>query len=171
MDNDIKERTLTINKVFNAPIELVWNVWSTPEHIAKWWAPKGMGWESWSNPKKNAHWWAPKGMELEIVELNFHEGGRWKYLMKMQDGRVLIAEGKYKEIVQLEKIITSADFKPMSEGLEIQIFFEPEFNKTRFSFNAVHPTAEYCKEQKERGFYDGWGSVFDGLANYLTILK
>jgi uncharacterized protein YndB with AHSA1/START domain len=40
--NDAKNRTLTIKKVFNAPIKLVWEECNNYEHVVQWWAPKGM---------------------------------------------------------------------------------------------------------------------------------
>ena len=41
--NDLAKRILTIKKTFNAPVELVWEAWTQPEHLVKWWAPRGMG--------------------------------------------------------------------------------------------------------------------------------
>jgi len=41
MENDIKDRELLITRVLNAPIDLVWEAWTKPEHIAKWWGPNG----------------------------------------------------------------------------------------------------------------------------------
>ena len=56
---------------------------------------------------------------------------------------------------------------PMTEGVEIQALFEENGDKTNFTFNCVHPTEEYCKQQEKMGFYNGWGSVFDRLNEYL----
>ena len=42
MMNDLNNRTLTIERTFNAPLKVVWEAWSQPEHIAQWWGPKGM---------------------------------------------------------------------------------------------------------------------------------
>lgn len=142
-----KDRTLTLEKTFQAPIELVWEAWTQPEHIAKW--------------------WAPKGMELNIVEHDFRVGGKWKFSMEMPDGKEFITEGIYSEIVEFERIISSADFKPMTEGVEIQALFEKDGDKTNFTFNVVHPTEEYCKQQEKMGFYNGWASVFNNLEEYL----
>ena len=97
---DISKRTVTINRTFNASIELVWEAWTQPEHIAKW--------------------WSPKGMETKIIEHDFTVGGKWKYAMPMPNGQEFIAEGTYTEIIKLAKIISLADFKPMTEGVEIQ---------------------------------------------------
>lgn len=148
--NDASNRTLTIERTLNAPIKLVWDAWTKSEHIAKW--------------------WAPKGMELKVVVHEFKEGGSWKYTMTMPDGNEFITEGIYSEIVEMEKIISSADFKPMTEGVEIQALFKEDGDKTRFTFNVVHPTEEYCKQQEEMGFMNGWGSVFNGLEDFLTTI-
>jgi uncharacterized protein YndB with AHSA1/START domain len=87
-ENDLGKRTLTLKKTFDAPIELVWEAWTDPKHIAGWWGPKGMA--------------------VRIVQHNFKVGGNWKYVMAMPDGSEFIGEGVYSEIVKLEKIVTSA---------------------------------------------------------------
>ncbi len=145
--NEADNRTLTLKRTFNVPLKLVWEAWTQPEHIAQW--------------------WGPKGMETRVIEHDFSVGGNWKYAMTMPDGSEFIADGVYTEIVEFEKIISSANFKPMTEGVEIQALFEEAGDKTNFIFNVVHPTEEYCKQQEEMGFYNGWGSVFDRLAEYL----
>jgi len=145
--SDLTNRTLTIKKILPAPVKLVWETWSQPDHIAKW--------------------WGPPGMEVKIIEHNFGVGGKWKYSMTMPDGNEFITEGVYSEIVEMEKIISSADFKPMTEGVEIQALFEEDGDQTLFTFNVVHPTEEYCKQQEKMGFYNGWGSVFNRLAELL----
>ncbi len=148
--NDASNRTVTLKRTFNAPIELVWEAWTQPNHIVEW--------------------WGPKGMNAKVIEHNFKVGGKWKYTMQMPDGNAFISEGMYFEIVEFEKIISSADFKPMTEGVEIQAFFEKNGDKTNFTFNIVHDTEEYCKQQEEMGILNGWGSVFDRLTEHLGIL-
>lgn len=143
-------RTLTIERTLDAPIALVWEAWTQPEHIAKW--------------------WGPPHMDVKIIEHNFEVGGQWKYSMTMPDGMEFVTEGVYSLIVEPEKIHSSADFKPMTEGVEIQALFKEEGDKTHFTFNVVHPTAEYCKQQEEMGFYNGWGSVFNNLEEHLSAL-
>jgi len=148
--NEAANRTLTIEKTLNAPIKLVWEAWAQPEHIACW--------------------WGPKGMEVKIVEHDFKVGGLWKYAMLMPNGNEFISEGKYSAIAELEKIISSASFKPMTIGVEIQALFQEHGDKTNFTFNCVHPTEEYCKQQEKMGFYNGWSSAFNRLENYVNAL-
>ncbi|WP_299241209.1 SRPBCC domain-containing protein [uncultured Aquimarina sp.] len=147
--SNLNDRTLSLKRTFNTPIKLVWEAWSQSEHIAQW--------------------WGPKGMETKIIEHNFSEGGIWKYVMIMPDGNEFIADGIYKEIVPFQKIISSANFKPMTEGVEIQALFEEDGDKTNFTFNVVHATEEYCQQQEKMGFMNGWGSVFDRLGSFVDI--
>ena len=58
----------------------------------------------------------------------------------------------------------------MTEGVEIQAFFEKNGDQTNFTFNIVHDTEEYCKQQEEMGILNGWGSVFDRLMEHLGVL-
>ena len=141
--NTAKNRTLTLQRIFNAPIQLVWEAWAQPGHIALW--------------------WGPKGVEVKVIEHDFRVGGRWKYVMLMPDGGEFTSEGVYSEIIELEKIVSSANFRPMTEGVEIQAIFENAGSKTNFTFHCIHPTEEYCQQQEKMGFYNGWGSVFDRL--------
>ena len=146
-NDELSGRTLTIEKTLDAPIDLVWEAWTDPEHVA--------------------NWWAPNGMSMEVVVYDFRVGGSWKYAMPMPDGNQFISEGTFKEIVEKKKIVTSADFKPMTEDVEMHILFEADGDKTHLTFSVVHETVEYCKQQEEMGFYNGWGSALDRLASLL----
>ncbi len=146
--DDLKKRTLTIEKTFNAPVNIVWEAWTQPEHIVKW--------------------WAPNGMPIEVVEHDFSIGGSWKYIMPMPDGNTFTSEGTYTEIVEKKKIVTSADFKPMTANVEMHILFEADGDRTKFTFHVIHPTEAYCKQQEEMGFYNGWGSAFERLETHVT---
>ncbi|MEO8172325.1 MAG: SRPBCC domain-containing protein [Sediminibacterium sp.] len=146
--NDLKNRTLSVNKVFDAPVGLVWAAWTNPEHLIQW--------------------WAPAGMEIKLVEHDFRVGGKWKYSMPMPDGTEFISEGTYLEIIEFKKIVTTADFKPMTEGVELQVLFEADGAKTNFAFSVVHTTEEYCKAQEKMGFYNGWVSAFERLENMVN---
>ena len=144
----IANRTLTIERTFKAPIELVWEAWTSPQHICQW--------------------WGPKGMETRVETHELVVGGKWKYVMQMPDGSDFIAEGQYQEINAPNRLVTSADFKPMTEGVILEVNFETQDSGTKFTFNAIHPSEEYAKQQEAMGFYNGWGSTFDRLEEMLA---
>ncbi len=146
--NDAANRTLTIRKVFNAPVKLVWNAWTDSDQIMQW--------------------WAPKGMKIKIEKHEFKVGGTWRYTMPMPDGNLFVSEGKYLTIELHKKIITSADFKPMTEGVELHVAFEEDGDKTNFTFSVVHATEEYARQQEKMGFYNGWGATIARLESQVS---
>ena len=147
----MENRTLTIEKTFNAPLKLVWEAWTQSNHILKW--------------------WAPQGMDINVIEHDFRISGKWMYSMPMPNGNEFVSEGTYQDIIEFKKIVTSADFKPMTEGVEIHVSFEEDGNQTKFKFSVIHPTEEYCKQQEEMGFYNGWGSTLDRFEGIIKELS
>ncbi|MBP7644956.1 MAG: SRPBCC domain-containing protein [Saprospiraceae bacterium] len=146
--NDMSSRTLTLQKVIDAPVELVWEAWTNAEHVMQW--------------------WAPPGMKINMISHDFNVGGKWKYSMPMPNGIEFISEGTYLEIEKFKKIVSSADFKPMTEGVELHVSFEADGDKTIFTFSVVHETEDYCKAQEKMGFYNGWGSTFNRMETMIT---
>lgn len=149
--NEFFKRTVLINRVFDAPLSLVWEAWTNPEHIAQWWNPNGSG--------------------TQIDKHDFQVGGEWQYTMIMPNGKVFIAEGVYTEIIPQQKICSQANFKPMTEGVEIQALFTAMDDKTAFAFKVIHPTEQYKIQQEKMGIQNGWGTVFNRLATFLISLK
>lgn len=143
-----QNRTLTIKKVFNAPLPLVWKAWTEADQIIQW--------------------WAPQGMKITVVEHNFTVGGKWKYSMPMPNGAEFVSEGTYLEIVEHQKIVSSADFQPMTENVELHITFSAEGDKTHFEFSVVHETEDYAKAQEKMGFYNGWGSALNRMEDVIA---
>ena len=65
--NETANRELSITRVLNAPPELVWEVWTKPEHIT--------------------NWWGPFGFTTTTHEMNIKPGGVWRFMMHVPDGR------------------------------------------------------------------------------------
>lgn len=143
----MNDNTITIKRLFEAPIELVWEAWTTAEHIVKW--------------------WGPPGVETKIIHHEFKVGGQWKYVMAMPNGHDFIAEGEYSEITPPYKLVTTANFLPMTEGVILEVILSKSGTKTDFTFNVIHKTEAYKLKQEKMGVYNGWGSVFDRLAELL----
>ena len=52
------DRQIVITRVFDAPRELVWKVWTQPEHVARW--------------------WGPRGFTTTVTEMDLRPGGKWR---------------------------------------------------------------------------------------------
>ena len=144
----MESKTLSIEETFNYTPEKVWLFWQESEKLKTW--------------------WAPEGMYLEIVDHEFNENGIWTYSMPMPNGSHFVSEGKYISISPCKKIITSANFKPVTTGIELHINFEKIQEQTKLTVKAVHPTEAYCQQQKDLGFHAGWKAAFTRLESALA---
>jgi uncharacterized protein YndB with AHSA1/START domain len=144
--NSSEGKTVTIKRTFKAPRNLVWDAWTQPEHIA--------------------NWWGPNGMKTTVIEHDFKVGGKWEYVMDTPNGDFK-SFGVFSQIEKPESVSSSANFIPMTEGVELIAKFEEAGEETEFTFHVIHESEEYRIQQEKMGIYNGWGSVFTELENYL----
>ena len=81
---------IVLERIFNAPRELVFKAWSDPEQVTKWWGP--------------AHFTAP------VIKMDFRVGGKYHFCMHSPDGQDFWSTGVYKEIVAPERIVCTDSF-------------------------------------------------------------
>src|SRR3954471_23648213 len=79
------DREISVSRLLNAPIELVWEVWTDPEHI------------------KN--WWGPNGFTNTITKMEVKPGGEWDLIMHGPDGTDYKNKSVFKEIVKHKKLV------------------------------------------------------------------
>ncbi len=143
---------IVIERIFDAPRDLVWKVWTDPEHVAKW--------------------WGPQGMTTRVDELDFQVGGNWVYVMVGPDGGEYPQRGTFTEIVPPEKIVTSAEFEhggPEPSRVTMTYTFEDMGDKTKMTMTHLEMGVEYTEEMR-MGVMGGWNSNFDSLVDYLPSL-
>jgi uncharacterized protein YndB with AHSA1/START domain len=79
-------REVTITRVFDAPRELVFQAWTEPEHLKRW--------------------WGPNGFTTPACEVDLRVGGAWKIVMRFPDGvNEHVMEAVYREIVPQERLV------------------------------------------------------------------
>ena len=83
--NSTADRELLITRELNAPIELVWETWTSPEHIA--------------------NWWGPEGFTNTITKMDMKPGGEWDLVMHGPDGTNYKNKSVFKEIVKHRRIV------------------------------------------------------------------
>lgn len=79
------DREILITRTVNAPRNLVYKAWTSPELVKRWWAGR-------------------RG-EVTIAEMDFRVGGKWRYVMVARGGFEVAFHGTYREIVPNERII------------------------------------------------------------------
>jgi uncharacterized protein YndB with AHSA1/START domain len=82
---DTKNRELFLSRKINAPVELVWEVFTKPEHIV--------------------NWWGPDGFTNTITKMEVMPGGEWDLVMHGPDGTDYENKSIFKEIIPFKKIV------------------------------------------------------------------
>jgi uncharacterized protein YndB with AHSA1/START domain len=82
---DISKRSLSMTRTFDAPIDLLWKVLTTPEYIKDW--------------------WGPEGFTNTIRKMDVRKGGTWDFTMHGPDGTDFDNFYHYLEVKPLEKIV------------------------------------------------------------------
>lgn len=148
--------SLVLERILDAPPEKVWQAWSTPEILARWWAPR-----PWSTP---------------VCEMEMRAGGKFRTVMKGPDGQEFDNTGVFLEVVENRRIVTTDAFRPgwLPSGpfMVAVVTLEPveDGRKTRYTATAMHWTAEARAQHEQMGFHEGWGQVADQLNDLLKTL-
>lgn len=118
-DNNTSDRELRITRLFNAPVELVWEVWTDPDHI------------------KN--WWGPNGFTNTIQKMDLQSNGEWNLVMHGPDGTDYKNKSIFKEVIPFKKLsyehITGPKFLAT-------INFEAQGDKTYIEWHMLFETRE-----------------------------
>ena len=117
MEN-IENRELRITRTLKAPIELVWKVWTEPEHIV--------------------NWWGPIGFTNTIKKMDFKEGGEWLLTMHGPDGTNFPNRSIFKEIVPFKKIV----FEHFNPHFITTVVFEEKGEETCMEWSGLFDSAE-----------------------------
>jgi len=117
--NDTSDREIRLSRLLNAPIELVWEVWTNPDHI------------------KN--WWGPNGFTNTISKMDVAVEGEWDLVMHGPDGTDYKNKSIFKEIVKHKKIVYEHVSGPKFLA---SIEFESQQEKTFISWHMLFESKE-----------------------------
>lgn len=135
-------------------------------------------WQAWTNPEYLVKWFTPAPYSTVKAELDVRPGGLFHTTMRSPDGEEYPSDGCYLEVVEGERLtFTSAfgpGFRPVvpSNGagdlaFTAVITIESDGSGgTKYSALAMHASPEACKQHEEMGFHEGWGAAFDQLVEW-----
>ena len=167
MDEAVAARSewFTIEREFNVPRELMFRVWTEPEHLLQW--------------------WGPKGVDVLTADVDLRPDGLYHYSMRTADGSVMWGRFVFSKVQPPERLEFISSFSDENRGItrhpmapnwprEIQsvVTFEEVPGGTRVvvGWKPYNATAEE-RDTFERGrssMQQGWSGTFERLADYLA---
>jgi uncharacterized protein YndB with AHSA1/START domain len=144
-NNDPSGREQRTSLLLNAPIELVWEVWTKPEHIQ--------------------HWWGPDGFTNSIKKMHAKPGGEWIFVMHGPDGKGYPNKTIFREVA-LHKKIVHEHFDPNFIAI---IEFEKQGDKTQLNWYKLYETrALFEMVEQHHKSSEGFKQTVAKLENYLS---
>ncbi len=99
--------------------------------------------QAWSDPRRLARWWGPKGFRNTFSEFDFRPGGHWRFVMHGPDGQDYPNHSVFVEVAAPERIVFDHVCAPL---FQVTATFAPEGGGTRLVFRMLFET----KELRER---------------------
>jgi uncharacterized protein YndB with AHSA1/START domain len=139
---------LVLTRTIDVPRELVWKVWTDPQHVKKWFAP--------------APW---KTVDCEI---DLRPGGIFRTVMRSPEGQDYPNIGCYLELVEGERIVWTDALAPgyrpsLKPFFTVIITMEDHAAGTKYSAHAMHKDEADRSKHEKMGFNEGWGLCLDQL--------
>lgn len=143
------EYSLEMSRLIDAPQALAFKVWSTAEHLHRW--------------------FGPKDFSVTTAATDFRPGGEWRVGIRSPQGEVSYAQGVYREIDAPHRLVLtfywSDDNRTGRETL-VTVSFEAVGEKTRLTFHQ----APFETVENRDSHVDGWNECFDRLQVYVESL-
>lgn len=147
------DRVISATRVYDAPRDLVWKMWTDPAHIAQW--------------------WGPDGFTNTIHEMDVRPGGMWRFVMHGPDGTDYPNKITYLEIVKPERLVYQHGGEKEFEAVNFQVTvtFEEQGGKAKLSMRSVFPSAAARDHVvKNYGAIEGMHQHLGRLGDILTSI-
>jgi uncharacterized protein YndB with AHSA1/START domain len=137
---------MTLERTFDAPPDLVWRMWTEPDHFSQWYGPVGVA--------------------VSEARMDVRVGGRREVEMTADDGSMQVRfTGEYLEVVEHRRLVyteamTDADGNPQSPDTEVTVELEDLGGSTRLVLT-------HAGLPQDSHGATGWAMALDKLATHL----
>ncbi len=154
----VGEQEFVMERQFNALRTLMFQVFTQPEHLKRW--------------------WAPPPYTIPVCTIDLRPDGIWHYCLRSPEGQDQWARSVYREIVPPEKLVYTTTFadeyanpiEGMPEHLTTMIFTQ-EASTTRVSARVQFASAAALIVAVNIGILQGMSMTWDDLASYVQELR
>lgn len=136
---------ILIARTFDAPRHLVYQAWTTPDLIKRWWS-------------------ARRGV-VTVAEVDLRVGGAWRWVMVTDDGFEVGFHGKYRELIPNERIVCTEVYEGFPEGNALNtLTLTEQDGRTLLTLLVEHQ----CQEHRDMHINSGMEA---GLQDALDLLE
>jgi uncharacterized protein YndB with AHSA1/START domain len=153
------DREIVITRTFNAPPRIVFDAYTKPELVARWWAP------------------ASHGASLVKIDAVVRTGGHYRYVMRARGGPEMAFSGTYTEVTPSSRLVFTQFFEPTAAGVQpedipitVTVTFTEHDGKTHLVSHTMCPTPELRDTIIASGMESGMRTAMDQLEELVGSL-
>lgn len=142
------DREIVATRVVDAPRGLVWECWTSPDHVPSWLL-------------------GPSGWTMPVCEIDLRPGGEWHFVWLGPEGTEMEMRGVYREIAPPERLVRTESWGgDWPETLNTLVLTEDD-GRTTMTCTVLYPSKEARDKALGTGMKDGWSASYDRLDDYL----
>ncbi len=146
------EREIVVTRTFDGPARIVFQAWTTPELLMKWWTPKSFG------------------ITFISCEADVRTGGTYRFVMGHPDfDQPMAFFGRYLEVEPPKRLVWTNE--EGEEGSVTTVTFEEKDGKTHLVLSDLYPSKAALDEAMASGGIGALPEQFDQLAGLLKSLN
>ena len=145
---------LVMERVFDAPRDLVWKVLNDASRVP--------------------NWWGPRNTSMTVEEMDVRVGGRWRWIAHSSDGGDAPFKGEYLEVVPPERVVRTEIFDvepfnaPGMAAIETMTLEDLGGDRTRLVSRSRFPSVEVLEGALSTGMIGGALESYDRLAEEIA---
>ncbi|MGY4396789.1 uncharacterized protein YndB with AHSA1/START domain [Sphingomonas sp. UYAg733] len=149
-DGGVPGPMISLTRIFNAPRDLVYRLWTDPGYVSLWWGIAGA-----TNP---------------VCEMDVRPGGKWRIHMRTASGTIYPNEFVFLDVIENERLVYSdtqnADSPALSPSRPLGVMvhtvtFEDDGARTRVVLQTCFASPEDRERLVAAGFRNGIGESLD----------
>ena len=153
------DREIVIERTFNGPARIVFDAFTRPELVRRWWAPKS------------------RGVSIVDCDAAVHVGGHYRYVLNVRDRHQIAFSGTYLEVTPPSRLVYTQVFEPTAGGaapddaaITVTVTFEERAGKTHLVSHTMCPTKEVRDGIIASGMEHGMRETMDQLDELVASL-
>ena len=143
------EREVVVTRIFNAPARLVFEAWTTPALLQRWWIPKSID------------------MSFVSCEADVRTGGSYRFVFRLAGSEPVAFFGRYLEVTPHSRLVWTNE--ESDDGAVTTVTFEERDGKTLLVLHELYPSKE-ALDAAGTGAADAMGETFGQLDELLVSL-
>ena len=142
------ERELVVTRTIDGPADLVWDAWTRPELMQRWWVPRSVP------------------ITLLSVELDVRVGGTYRLTFQVDTTTTMAFFGRYLEVSRPSRLLwTNEDGD--GDAVVTTVTFDEDHGRTRVVVHDLYPSKEALDDAIASESIPGWAEQFDQLDELL----